>query len=64
VTLQYAREYGVSTKIYTFYIGKEQIAVTKNDHVMRKSLGLISLVRALTVKVCKVDPSKLYKIES
>jgi hypothetical protein len=49
---------------YTLYIEKEQIAKTKNDHTTRKSLGHISMVRALSLRMSIEDPPNLYKIES
>jgi hypothetical protein len=48
---------------YSIYIQKEQIAVTKNDHAVRKSQGHISLVRDLGFIFFKEVPPKLYKIE-
>jgi hypothetical protein len=56
-----AQENGV---FYTIYIDKEQISETKNDHATRKTLGYISLVRALGFILCTEDPLNLYKIES
>jgi hypothetical protein len=56
-----ARKNGV---FYTLYIEKEQIAETQNDHTRRKSLGHISLVRALSRRMSIKDRPSLYKIES
>jgi hypothetical protein len=52
------------TIIYTLYIQKSQIAGPKSDHVTRKSLGHITLDRALVLILSTDDPPNLYKIES
>jgi hypothetical protein len=41
---------------YTFYVQKEQIAGTKNDHATRKYPGNIFWIRAFVFLLCKEDP--------